>query len=156
MRLAPWGGAHRFPVAPPPTVVALNMNVYKLKQIVILIIAITILSNYHYLENFTHVQTKLDSTYSHYNYYYLSLDSPNSNISPHSYTSLSCSSSSITREGHTWAVYHCTCNTLLRNTDYYSLRFVEVVINKMNKRSFCHILFSSTYDGCLTHWKINS
>ena len=132
-------------MAPPPTVVALNMNVYKLKQTVILIIAIKILSNY-YLENFTYVQTKLDSTYSHYNYYYLSLDSPNSNISPQSYTSLSCSSSSITREGHTWP-YHCTCNTLLRNTDYYRLRFVEVVINKMNKRSFCHILFSSTYGG---------
>ena len=68
------------------------------------ITAIKILSNYYYLENFTRVQTKLDSTYSHYNYYYLSLGSPNSNISPHSYTSLSYSSSSITREGHTYAV----------------------------------------------------
>ena len=44
MRLAPWGGAHRFPVAPPPTVVALNMNVYKLKQRIVLIIAIKTLS----------------------------------------------------------------------------------------------------------------
>ena len=40
MRLAPWGGAQRFPVTPPPTVVALKMNVYKLKQRVIVIIAI--------------------------------------------------------------------------------------------------------------------
>ena len=45
MRLAPWGGAQRFPVAPPPTVVALNMNVYKLKQRVIVIIAIKTLSS---------------------------------------------------------------------------------------------------------------
>ena len=41
----PWGGAHGFPVAPSPTVVALNMNVYKLKQRVILIIAIKKLSS---------------------------------------------------------------------------------------------------------------
>ena len=42
----PWSGAHGFPVAPSPTVVALNMNVYKLKQrVIILIIAFKTLSS---------------------------------------------------------------------------------------------------------------